>query len=79
MSKLRNEQEVRRLLEDLRNNPDPDDDEGYRRIKNDPNWEYLCAVCDTLDWIVGEVETEDFLSDAFLDIKQLRAKAQAKD
>lgn len=71
---MRTEQEIRTLLEDLKENPNPDQNQ---LIANDEGWFYLCAVCDALDWALGETDTKTFLSDAYLDIERLRAKAQA--
>ncbi|ACL11455.1 hypothetical protein DKAM_1129 [Desulfurococcus amylolyticus 1221n] len=38
----------------------------------DDNWRYACDVVDTLYWVLGEIDTEDFLSDTYLNLEKLK-------
>ena len=42
-------------------------EEKFRKI-----FGFACAVADTIDWVLGETETDWFMSDAYLDIDELK-------
>ena len=43
---------------------------------NDNTLEYANNLCDALSWALGEITTEDFQSDAYLNLPRLEAIAK---
>ena len=73
---VKTKEELKAMKEVLEEAVDADDTVVYDAICDDANWAYLCTVLDTLCWALGEVSSEDFLSDAYLDLEALKQKAQ---
>jgi hypothetical protein len=67
-------------IEELRNSlnaiinfpPSAEDMHLYDRVHEDKRFVYACNVLDTLDWILGEISTKDFLSDSYMGLEHLR-------
>ena len=77
---MRNHKEIEALaleLEDLIGLADPmTHPEVYEQMEEDPDFAYLSAVSDTLDWVLDEIPTSEFLSE-YLDLDTLRKRIQA--
>ena len=41
------------------------------------DWTYACNVCDALSWVLGEIKSDHFQSDAHLSVVELRRMAVA--
>lgn len=67
---MRSEKEVRKLREELERIT------GFiSEFGTDKEFEavtYACAVSDALTWVLGEITTEQFLSDSYLDMEKLK-------
>lgn len=48
----------------------------YEQLQDDPDFAYLSAVSDALDWVLDEIPTDEFLSE-YLDLDELRGKIRA--
>ena len=48
----------------------------YEQMEDDPDFAYLSAVSDSLDWVLDEIPTDEFLSE-YLDLDALRKRIQA--
>lgn len=42
------------------------------------SWSYLCTVADTLDWVLAGISTEDFHSDAYLNLEAVLLRIQSR-
>ncbi len=73
---MRSEEEIRGIIKRINEAVDTDNDEEYDRVCNDKDFAYICNVEDTLFWVLGEIETERFLSDAYMNLENLRRKAK---
>ena len=73
---MRSEEEIRGIIKRINEAVDTDNDEEYVRVCNDKDFAYICNVEDTLFWVLGEIETERFLSDAYMNLENLRRKAK---
>jgi hypothetical protein len=71
---------TREQIEDLRNNisaliefsPTAEDMVLYDKAHDDPQFIFAAHVGDVLDWVLGKMSTEEFLSDGHLDMEHLR-------
>jgi len=75
---MRNDQEIKDMVNELENAVSVDDVEEYDRVAKDKDFKYLCNVLDTLSWVLGEISTEDFKSDAYINLDQVMKKAKGK-
>ncbi len=55
------------MINELENAVNINNLEEYDRASKDKDFRYLCNVSDTLSWVLGEISTATFKSDA--DIK----------
>jgi len=69
---VRCEEEVRKLKNELEEIVSFIGEYGDFKDLKDPNWIYACTVVDTLSWVLGEIDTEKFLSNAYLNMSKLR-------
>ncbi len=69
---MRSEKEVRELLRIIEPIISFISEHGRNEDLDDDNWRYACDVVDTLYWVLGEIDTERFLSDAYLNLEKLR-------
>jgi hypothetical protein len=60
---------IRQLVE---LSPSAEDMNLYSQVHDDKQFIYACHVVDVLDWMLGKISTEDFLSDAYLNLEYLR-------
>ncbi|MBW2672630.1 MAG: hypothetical protein JRD89_04330 [Deltaproteobacteria bacterium] len=67
---MRSEKEVRTLREEIEKMNDFISD--YGTDKDFEAITYACDVCDALSWVLGEITTEQFLSDSYLDMENLK-------
>ena len=44
----------------------------FDQVHDDPRFVCACHVGDVLDWVLGKISTEDFLSDSYLDMEHLQ-------
>ena len=64
-------------LEDIIGMADPMlHEEIYEQLQDDPDFAYLSAVSDALDWVLDEIPTDEFLKE-YLDLDAMRQKIQA--
>ena len=73
---MRNQDEIQALIKELKNTVDVDNLEEYDRVANERDFNFLCDVLDTLSWVLGEIDTEDFKSEAYLNLDELKKKAK---
>ncbi|HEU5424471.1 MAG TPA: hypothetical protein VFU72_13075 [Nitrolancea sp.] len=77
---MRTRKEIEALaleLEDVIGLADPmTHPEVYDEMQDDPDFAYLSAISDTLDWVLDEIPTDEFLSE-YLDLDALRKRIQA--
>ena len=52
--------------------PAAEDMQLYRQVHDDKHFVYACNVGDVLDWVLGKISTEDFLSGDYVDLENLR-------
>ena len=45
---------------------------GTEEENKEHEFSFACNICDGLDWILGEISTEGFKSDAYLDLAKLK-------
>ena len=64
-------------LEDIIGMADPMlHEDVYEQLQDDPDFAYLSAVSDALDWVLDEIPTDEFLND-YLELDALRKRIQA--
>jgi len=49
---------------------------GNKKEFNNKDFDFACNVQDTIMWVLMEIETEHFRSDAYLDVAKLRKIAK---
>ncbi len=74
---MRTEEEIKILLNELENAVDVDSDE-YYKVEDDKDFKYLCNVMDAFGWVLGEISSEDFKSDSYINLDRIREKAKGK-
>ncbi len=68
---MRTENEIQQLKEELETLTGFIAENGTDEEMTNSN--YYCNIIDALEWILEEIETEHFQSDAFLDLFKLRS------
>lgn len=71
------EPELKELAEQLSKLTGYIADSGTDGELHDKDVQYACNVCDVLDWVLGEITTDHFLSSSYLDIRRLKHIAKA--
>lgn len=73
---MRSEEEIIEMMKRINRTVDVDNDEEYDRVVDDRDFSYICDVEDTLHWVLGEIETEHFLLENYMNLEKLRKKAK---
>ena len=74
---MREEREIRELEEELDRLTGFVGEYGPEGILQDKDFVFLCTVVDIFGWVLGEVTTEHFRSDAYLNMD--KAKGMVKE
>ncbi|GAH02882.1 unnamed protein product, partial [marine sediment metagenome] len=52
---MKNEKEIKEIVDELESAVNVDDTEEYDRVAEDKDFKYLCNVLDALSWVLGEI------------------------
>lgn len=69
---MRSEQEIKELAAELSKLTGFIAESGDRNELDKKDWAFSCNVGDALSWVVEEITTEHFTSDAYLNLEVLR-------
>lgn len=69
---IRNKKEIKELEEELSKITGFISDYGIDGEFNDKDFSYSCNITDALSWVLEEISTEHFRSNAYLDIDNLK-------
>jgi len=75
---MKNEREIKEIVDELESAVNVDDTEEYDRVAEDKDFKYLCNVLDALSWVLGEISTDNFKSDAYINLDKIKKKAKGK-
>jgi len=64
------------MINELENAVNIDNLEEYDRVSKDKDFWYLCNVSDTLSWVLEEISTATFKSDAYINLNGIKKKAK---
>ncbi len=69
---MRNEQEIKELEQELSRLSGFISDYGTPKEFEEKEVAYICNVVDALDWVLGEIDSESFRFEDYLDLDALR-------
>ncbi|MBA7475502.1 hypothetical protein ES707_10873 [subsurface metagenome] len=72
---MRTEQEVKDLVKELEKLTGFIGENGLPEQVGTKDYLFSCNVCDALTWVLGEIETDHFKSDAYINLERLRDTA----
>jgi len=75
---MRSEEEIREMINELENAVNVDNIEEYDRVAKNGDFKYLCNILDALSWVLEEISTDDFKSDAYINLDKIKNKAKGK-
>lgn len=75
---MRTEQEIQKLKGELEEAVNVDDSQEYDRVSNSENFKYMCNAMDAFDWVLGNIETNDFKSKSYLNLEQVKRNAKGE-
>ena len=72
---MRSEQEVRQFDEELSKLTAFISEHGSTEQLVSAEFRFTCDICDALKWVLGEIPTDHFKSDAYLNLERLKDTA----
>jgi len=72
MGETRTTKNIKELKEELEKITEFISDYGTDKETKDNAFLFACNICDGLSWVLGEISTKRFRSDAYLDLAKLK-------